>query len=188
MEHWARIIMDKVEDFSLNEQVFPVQEHIKTEQDCSVIQIPLPRELDEQESDEYASRLADCLFEMGFQDFDIEITTGNNAVEEETLDGDEFYEQYGVIGYVEEDQLWEAEYRGRKVKLNKPIRSKDGPKKFHVYVRDPKTKNIKKVNFGDPNMEIKRDNPKRRRSFRARHNCDNPGPKTKARYWSCRAW
>ena len=45
-----------------------------------------------------------------------------------------------------------------------------------------------KVNFGDPNMEIKKDNPKRRKSFRARHNCDNPGPRWKARYWSCRAW
>lgn len=80
----------------------------------------------------------------------------------------------------------EAEYRGRKVKLNKPIRG--GSKKFYVYVKDPKTGNIKKVSFGDPNMKIKKSNPKRRKSFRARHNCDNPGPKTKARYWSCRAW
>ena len=61
-------------------------------------------------------------------------------------------------------------------------------KKFKVYVRDPKTKNIKKVNFGDPNMRIKKSNPARRRSFRARHNCANPGPRTKARYWSCRKW
>ena len=53
---------------------------------------------------------------------------------------------------------------------------------------DPKTKNVKKVNFGDPNMKIKKSNPKRRKSFRARHNCDNPGPRTKARYWSCRKW
>jgi hypothetical protein len=55
-------------------------------------------------------------------------------------------------------------------------------------VKDPKTKNVKKVNFGDPNMKIKKSNPARRRSFRARHNCDNPGPRTKARYWSCRKW
>ena len=54
--------------------------------------------------------------------------------------------------------------------------------------KDPKTGNTKKVNFGDPNMRIKKSNPKRRKSFRARHNCDNPGPKTKARYWSCRKW
>ena len=82
--------------------------------------------------------------------------------------------------------ITEAEYRGRKVTLNKPMRG--DVKKFKVYVRDPKTKNIKKVNFGDPNMKIKKSNPARRRSFRARHNCDNPGPRTKARYWSCRKW
>ncbi len=82
--------------------------------------------------------------------------------------------------------VYEAEYRGRKVKLNKPTRG--DVKKFKVYVKDPKTGNVKKVNFGDPNMRIKKSNPKRRKSFRARHNCDNPGPKTKARYWSCKKW
>ena len=82
--------------------------------------------------------------------------------------------------------LQEAEYQGRDVELNKPKRG--GDKKFYVYVKDPKTGNVKKVNFGDPNMRIKKSNPKRRKSFRARHNCDNPGPKTKARYWSCRKW
>jgi len=80
----------------------------------------------------------------------------------------------------------EAEYQGRKVKLNKPMRG--DVKKFKVYVKDPKTGNIKKVNFGDKKMRIKKSNPKRRKSFRARHNCDNPGPKTKARYWSCKKW
>ena len=84
------------------------------------------------------------------------------------------------------DLVPEAEYRGRKVKLNKPMRG--DVKKFKVFVKDPKTGNIKKVNFGDPNMRIKKSNPKRRKSFRARHNCKNPGPKTKARYWSCRKW
>jgi hypothetical protein len=82
--------------------------------------------------------------------------------------------------------VYEAEYRGRKVTLNKPTRG--DVKKFKVYVKDPKTGNVKKVNFGDPNMRIKKSNPKRRKSFRARHNCDNPGPKTKARYWSCKKW
>jgi hypothetical protein len=86
----------------------------------------------------------------------------------------------------EEEPLEEAEYQGRKVTLNKPM--KGDVKKSKVYVRDPKTGNVKKVNFGDPNMKIKKSNPKRRKSFRARHNCDNPGPKTKARYWSCKAW
>ena len=80
----------------------------------------------------------------------------------------------------------EAEYRGRKVALGKPMRG--DVKKFKVYVKDPKTGNVKKVNFGDPNMRIKKSNPARRRSFRARHNCANPGPRTKARYWSCRKW
>ena len=85
-----------------------------------------------------------------------------------------------------DDVVVEAEYQGRKVTLNKPTQG--DVKKFKVYVKDPKTGNVKKVNFGDPNMRIKKSNPKRRKSFRARHNCDNPGPKTKARYWSCRKW
>lgn len=80
----------------------------------------------------------------------------------------------------------EAEYQGRKVTLNKPTQG--DVKKFKVYVKDPQTDNVKKVNFGDPDMKIKKNNPKRRKSFRARHNCDNPGPKTKARYWSCKKW
>ena len=72
--------------------------------------------------------------------------------------------------------------------LNKVMRDSGGNKKFKVYVKDPSTGNVKTVRFGDPNMEIKRDDPERRKNFRARHNCDNPGPKTKARYWSCRQW
>lgn len=72
-------------------------------------------------------------------------------------------------------------------KLNKPFRTPGGPKKFSVYVKNDKG-NVVKVNFGDPNMEIKRDDPNRRKNFRARHNCDNPGPKWKARYWACKTW
>jgi len=93
-------------------------------------------------------------------------------------------------------QLDEAEYQGREVPLGKPMRG--DVKKFKVYVKDPKTGNVKKVNFGhggtsakragQKTMKIKKSDPARRRSFRARHNCDNPGPRTKARYWSCRAW
>jgi hypothetical protein len=71
--------------------------------------------------------------------------------------------------------------------LNKPFRTPKGPKKFSVYVKNEKG-NVVKVNFGDPNMEIKRDDPNRRKNFRARHNCSNAGPKTKARYWSCKMW
>jgi hypothetical protein len=81
----------------------------------------------------------------------------------------------------------ESEYQGKKVTLNKPFRTPDGPKKFSVYVKNDKG-NVVKVNFGDPNMEIKRDDPERRANYRARHNCDDPGPKWKANYWSCKMW
>ena len=80
-----------------------------------------------------------------------------------------------------------AEYKGRKVKLNDPSRSSDGKKKFYVYVKNDKG-NVIKLGFGDPNMEIKRDDPKRRASFRARHDCANKTDKTKAGYWSCYQW
>ncbi len=93
---------------------------------------------------------------------------------------------YETLTTLDENVLEEAEYHGRKVTLNKPMRG--DVKKFKVFVKDPKTGNVKKVNFGDPNMRIKKSNPKRRKSFRARHHCENPGPKTKSRYWSCRKW
>ena len=80
-----------------------------------------------------------------------------------------------------------AEYQGKKVQLGKPFRTHDGPKKRSVYVKNDKG-NVVKVNFGDPNMKIKKNDPGRRKNFRARHNCDNPGPRWKARYWSCKAW
>jgi hypothetical protein len=79
----------------------------------------------------------------------------------------------------------EAEYQGRKVPLGKPM--KGDVKKSKVYVKNPQG-NVVKVNFGDKKMRIKKSNPNRRKSFRARHNCANPGPRHKARYWSCRAW
>ena len=90
-----------------------------------------------------------------------------------------------------ESVLEEAEYQGRKVKLGKPMQG--DAKKFKVYVKNPKG-NVVKVNFGQGGdakggtMRIRKDNPKARKSFRARHNCDNPGPRHKARYWSCRKW
>jgi len=116
----------------------------------------------------------------------------------EELTDEEFNAEYGMskAEAKEKFNLDEAEYQGRTVKLNKPTRG--DVKKFKVYVKDPKTGNVKKVNFGhggtsakkagQKTMSIKKSNPARRKSFRARHNCDNPGPKTKARYWSCRAW
>ena len=106
-----------------------------------------------------------------------------HLIEEVTLeDTQDFHAEYGDLGYAD---MFEAEYQGRKVKLNKPMQG--DVKKFKVYVKNAKG-NVVKVNFGDPNMRIKKSNPARRRSFRARHNCDNPGPKWKARYWSCRKW
>tara|TARA_Y100000741_G_scaffold312861_1_gene257564 strand:+ start:198 stop:578 length:381 start_codon:yes stop_codon:yes gene_type:complete len=86
---------------------------------------------------------------------------------------------------VQEDTIEEAEYQGRKVKLNKPMQGDS--KKFKVYVKNEKG-NVVVVHFGQKGMNIKKDNPGARKSFRARMNCDNPGPKWKARYWSCRKW
>jgi hypothetical protein len=86
-----------------------------------------------------------------------------------------------------ENQKTAATKKKKNPKLNSPFRTPGGPKKFSVYVKNDKG-NIVKVNFGDPNMKIKSNIPGRRKNFRARHNCENPGPKTKARYWSCRQW
>ena len=122
----------------------------------------------------------------------------NKISNEITLkDNQDFHEEYGFLAYsIDEKDLFEAEYQGRKVPLNKPMRG--DVKKFKVYVKDPKTGNIKKVNFGhggtsakklgQKTMKIRKSNPKRRAAFRARHRCDNPGPKTMARYWSCKKW
>jgi len=98
-----------------------------------------------------------------------------------TIDEDrEYYEMLS-----EGEVIEEAEYQGRKVTLNKPMQG--DVKKSKVYVKNAKG-NVVKVNFGDPNMKIRKSNPKARKSFRARHKCKTPGPKWKARYWSCKAW
>jgi hypothetical protein len=95
-----------------------------------------------------------------------------------------YYEKDGrVLTYVGKA----SEYQGRKVTLNKPFRTPSGPKKFAVYTKN-ESGNVVIVRFGDPNMTIKKNIPERRKSFRARHNCDNPGPKWKARYWACKSW
>ena len=116
-----------------------------------------------------------------------------NCVKETT---EIFYEVGGkgygyTFEYIRENDLHEAEYQGRKVKLGKPMQG--DVKKFKVYVKNPKG-NVVKVNFGQGGdakggtMRIRKSNPKARANFRARHNCDNPGPRHKARYWSCRKW
>jgi|TARA_B110000967_G_C18827469_1_gene532157 hypothetical protein len=197
MEHFVRIVMEKNDTLneSLDESIFPSSELYESEQGATIIQIPLARQLSEEESTEYANRLANYMFEQGHEDFDIEVSTDiTDDLDEETYeDDDEFYAEYGEMWYNEDDIMDEAEYQGRKVKLGKPMQG--DVKKFKVYVKDPKTGNTKKVNFGHGGssvkgkaMKIKKSNPARRRSFRARHNCDNPGPRTKARYWSCRKW
>ena len=112
----------------------------------------------------------------------ISLIENHNDGNEETLLGESFFEEYCWLEWPE--QLVEAEYQGRKVPLNKPMQG--DVKKFKVYVK--KGDKVVKVNFGDPNMRIKRSNPERRRSFRARHKCDTAKDRTTARYWSCRAW
>ena len=195
MEHFVRITMEKQEEQkSLDESIFSEQEMYETDQGGTVYQIPLARNLSEQEADEYANRLANYMFEQGYKDFDIDISADELEESDEITydDDDDFFEDYGVMWYNEDDVIDEAEYQGRKVKLGKPMQG--DTKKFKVYVKNPKG-NIVKVNFGHGGssvkgkaMKIRKNNPAARRSFRARHNCDNPGPRHKARYWSCRKW
>ena len=122
----------------------------------------------------------------------IEIELGDDTLIETTIQD---LTEDGVIIHVDEQairimidakkQLDEAKYQGRTVPLGKPM--KGDVKKSKVYVKGPKG-NVVKVNFGDKNMRIKKNSPGHRKSFRARHHCENPGPRWKARYWSCRAW
>jgi hypothetical protein len=123
-----------------------------------------------------------------FQDWTKDMISKAEIYLQNVYDFVKYYEPGKYEDEHEDKEETEAsEYQGRKVQLNKPFRTPDGPKKMSVYVKNEKG-NVVKVNFGDPNMTIKKSNPERRKSFRARHNCDNPGPKWKARYWSCRAW
>ena len=120
----------------------------------------------------------------------IELSDENLKLIEET-DLGKFAEYEGKMVPLDcpmcEEELNEAEYQGKDVKLNDPFRTPGGPRKFAVYTMGPNGK-VVIVRFGDPNMEIKRDDPARRASFRARHGCDDPGPKYKAKYWSCYQW
>jgi|TARA_B110000977_G_scaffold196102_1_gene275793 hypothetical protein len=195
MEHFVRITMEKQDTAnSLDESIFAEQEIYETEQGATVYEIPLSRQLSEEESNEYAQRLANYMFEQGHTDFDIDISTDELEETDEVTfeDDDDFFEEYGVMWYNDDDVIDEAEYQGRTVKLGKPMQG--DVKKFKVYVKNPKG-NVVKVNFGHGGssvkgkaMKIRKNNPAARRSFRARHNCDNPGPRHKARYWSCRKW
>ena len=195
MEHFVYVVMEKNNSLneSLDESIFPGSELYESAQGASVYQIPLPRQLTNEEADEYAQNLANYMFEQGHEDFDIEFPVEGEELDEVTFDDDDdFYAEYGELWYNDDDIIDEAEYQGRKVKLGKPMQG--DTKKFKVYVKNPKG-NVVKVNFGHGGssvkgkaMKIKKNNPAARRSFRARHNCDNPGPRHKARYWSCRKW
>ena len=126
------------------------------------------------------------------QDLDEACWDGYKAVGTKVLNGKTVPNCVPANEEVAEEVDWEqivneADYQGKSVKLNDPFRTSDGPKKFGVYTMGPNGK-VVVVRFGDPNMEIKRDDPARLKSYRARHGCDNPGPKWKANYWSCQMW
>lgn len=132
--------------------------------------------------------LEKCPCEDGWEQYGMKKKNGKkvpNCIPEELeeefeVSGEELYEDWGEL-------YEEAEKGGKKVKLNKPFLTPGGPKKRAVYVKNDKG-NVVKVNFGDPHMEIKRDDPNRRSNYRARHHCSDPGPKWKANYWSCKFW
>ena len=111
--------------------------------------------------------------------------TADDVLEYDCENQDDYNEIIEFLKHYKPAEVNEAEYQGRKVKLGKPMQG--DVKKFKVYVKNPQG-NVVKVNFGAKGMNIKKNNPERRKSFRARHNCDNPGPRHKARYWSCRKW
>lgn len=147
-------------------------------------------------SSEDATKLGDGGWPGGWLDEeDLDEESSDDSVIETIVREGVMLAQLGVLDQFEldhqainEEVLAEAEYHGRKVSLGKPM--KGDVKKYKVYVKDPKTGNVKKVNFGDPNMEIRRDNPKARKSFRARHGCGTKraSNRTKAAFWSCRMW
>jgi hypothetical protein len=118
------------------------------------------------------------VFELEYGDFILETTVIGLKSDGPILAIDEV-----ALAYI---PLEEAKYHGRTVPLGKPMHG--DVKKSKVYVKDPTTGNVKKVNFGDKKLSIKKHLPKHRKSFRARHHCENPGPRTKARFWSCKAW
>ena len=138
-------------------------------------------------------RIANKLDEHGYYEESNEVTRliismmADDDVTEDEADEDSTPEEDDVTSKDVDDKKYAKSDKNKGKKLNKPFRTPGGPKKFSVYVKNEKG-NVVKVNFGSPDMEIKRDDPERRKNFRARHNCDNPGPKTKARYWSCRNW
>jgi len=138
---------------------------------------------EKQTAPEVDNEIRDKGFSYAYTDVEADMIDGASGGKARNVTSDESEEDDDVNT---KSPLGEAEYNGKKVKLGKP--SQGDVKKFKVFVRNPETGRIIKVNFGDPDMRIRKSNPKARKSFRARHNCKNPGPRTKARYWSCRKW
>lgn len=114
-----------------------------------------------------------------------DLEKGHYDESEDTSQGLDEISEIRRLALDEDNAVDEAKYQGREVPLGKPMQG--DVKKSKVYVRKPNGK-VVKVNFGDKNMRIKKNSPSHRKSFRARHHCENPGPRWKARYWSCRAW
>jgi hypothetical protein len=125
--------------------------------------------------------------DIEFQDWTKDMISKAEIYVQNVWDFVTYYEPGKYEDEYEDKEAEASEYQGRKVTLNKPFRTPKGPKKMSVYVKNDKG-NVVKVNFGDPNMKIKKSDPARRKSFRARHNCSDPGPRWKARFWSCKAW
>jgi hypothetical protein len=144
--------------------------------------MPIPSPRDNEKRSDFISRCMADLSEKGeFKDSKQRAAVCYNSFKEAKSKASV------IVSSSDEETLYFSNSEEKKKPLNKPFRTPKGPKKFSVYVKNDKG-NIVKVNFGDPNMEIKRDDPKRRKAFRSRHNCDNAGPKWKARYWSCKMW
>ena len=136
---------------------------------------------------EVVAKMQTMQIPVEFQDWTKDMISKAEIYVQNVYDFVKYYEPGKYEDEDEKEESYSSEYQGRKVTLNKPFRTSNGPKKFAVYVKN-ESGNVVIVRFGDPNMTIKKNNPERRKSFRARHNCDNPGPKWKARYWACKSW
>lgn len=197
MEHYARVIFDgpfkQQLNEGLNESIFPKYELLEATNGKTVIHIPLPKKLNPAQADEFAESLGEYMVGQGLQKFDIDISTdipyNPKEMLEETLLGNSFYEKYGWLHEDCPHEINEAkDCNGNTVTLNKPVRSDNGPGKFHVFVKCGNSDCAKKINFGDPDMKIRKSNPGARKNFNARHNCKAKKDKCTAGYWSCKNW
>jgi hypothetical protein len=136
---------------------------------------------------EVVARIKTMQTPVEFQDWTKDMISKAEIYLQNVYDFVKYYEPGKYEDEYNKEESDASEYQGRTVTLNKPFRTSDGPKKFAVYVKN-ESGNVVIVRFGDPNMTIKKNIPERRKSFRARMQCDNPGPKWKSRYWACKSW